>query len=963
MSLKFMPLKPIFLILLVLNCATTGFTQTRPKGQPESASTPQAPSRQGVTTESTWSFLSLEACGIETFLKKYPTADGRGTIIAILDDGVDPGLAGLLKTSEGKPKIIDVQDFSGTGNLYWTRATRNGNELLDSTAKNVVLSGLENIKAYNDIYFYAALDEKRFQNGLEDLNFNAKQDDIFGVVVFEDEPGHWSAVVDGDADKDIKLEPVLTTYRERRDLFRFRAASSDTIADTRYLSGAVNIFPDEKRINLYFADGGHGTHVAGMAAGYSIDAQTGFNGVAPGAEVVALKFSDNTQSGITVSGSMKASYEYVVRLAHETGKPVISNMSFGIGSEIEGESAMDIWLDSLLDANPDVVVCISGSNDGPGLSNIGLPGSARTAITSGAALPDDTGRDLYGVNMSRPIIWDFSSRGGELAKPDIVSPGTAISTVPDYVMNDRYNGTSMASPFTTGCCAVLISAMQQQFPGYKPDAYLIKRALQMGAKPLAGYTPLDQGAGMINVPRAFEYLSGWHRKGTAPREYVVEAHMPASNVRGTSAYYRSGIFPQGADRTTFHIKPIADKGKKTREEILGFNAYVLRSDASWLEPIQSSIYRRGIGQLEVSVRYDEKQLTKPGLYVGKVLAYPKGIAGEPVPEFELWNTVIIPHRFQESNAYTIHLDNFTMRGSELRREFFKVPAGAAGIRFTLERHGDKVISGTLFDNDGRGFAGLNIPKDRTLTTKMITGEEVPGGVIELVLKGGLGDEDEKEGTFELTVEVFPVDIKVSLNTINERGEAKAIVSVKNASPKEIDLDFTAGIEGYERLIDTVIKGTDEFLLPFRVNAGDETVVFVVELSRKDYNLFTDIALQILGPNGEAIVNNAFDERSAKAEMKLHAKDTTEYHLHFRGGLAVPNRGDSFRLLIRERRLLEKGLELRADPSNVELAPSQEERFRVFSTQPQHDIPLGYNLYGSINGKLKNGEKLVVPLSF
>lgn len=935
---------------------------TRPKGQPDPAPNTPVQPRKGVTTESTWSFLSLEACGIETFLNKYPTADGRGTIIAILDDGVDPGLAGLLKTSEGKSKIIDVQDFSGTGDITWSRSMRNASELLDSVGRTIVLRGLDRIAAYNNVYYYAALEERRFQNGLEDLNFNGKQDDVFGIIIFEDKPGHWSAVVDGDGDRDISTEPVLTTYREKRDLFRFRASQKDTNADTRFLSGAVNIFPSERRISVYFADGGHGTHVAGMAGGSSIDGQTGFNGVAPGAELVALKFSDNTQSGITVSGSMKSAYEYVVRLARETGKPVIANMSFGIGSEIEGQSAMDIWLDSLLDANPDVVVCISGSNDGPGLSNIGLPGSARTVITSGAALPDDTGRDLYGITMSNPAIWDFSSRGGELAKPDIVSPGTAVSTVPDYVMNDRYNGTSMASPFTTGCCAVLISAMQQQFPGYKPNAYLVKRALQMGAKPLPGFTPLDQGAGMINVPRAFEYLSGWHRKGNAPREYVVEARMPGRYTKQPAAYYRSGVFPRGEVRTEFHIRPEAAKEKKSREDILSFNAFTLRSDASWLQPVQSSIYRRGMGELEVAVKYDEKQLTKPGLYVGKVLAYPKGVAGEQVPEFELWNTIVIPHYFDESNDFTVHLENFSMRGSQLRREFFKIPSGIAGIRFTLERRGDRAISASIFDNDGRGFSGFSIQPDKMQVTKFITGDQIPTGVIELVLKGGFSDDEGKETLYDLTAEVIPLDVNVLAAAVDASG-AHADLAVSNAGTRQLSMELKASVEGYERTIDTVIKGTDTFTMPFRVNPGDDEIAFDVELSRKDYNLFTDIALMVLSADGEARVNTAFDQRECTAEMKVQAKDTAAYTLCFRGGLAVPNRGDSFRLHIRERRLFEKEPELRPDPSGVDLSSTEDARINLRSAPALPNIPAGYDFFGMMTGRIKTGEQVQIPLEF
>jgi hypothetical protein len=564
--------------------------------------------------------------------------------------------------------------------------------------------------------------------------------------------------------------------------------------------------------------------------------------------------------------------------------------------------------------------------------------------------------------MSRPVIWDFSSRGGELAKPDIVSPGTAISTVPDYVMNDRYNGTSMASPFTTGCCAVLVSAMQQQFPGYTPNAYLIKRALQMGAKPLPGYTPLDQGAGMINVPRAFEFLSGWHRKGTAPREYIVEAHMPGSKTKATSAYYRSGVFPQGEDRTEFHIKPLLPKQKPSREQMLSFNAYVLRSDAAWLEPIQSSIYRRGVGQLEVAVRYDEKQLTKPGLYVGKILAYPKASAlGEQVPEFELWNTVVIPHRFDESNAYTVRIENFALIGSQLRREFFKIPPGIAALRFTLERRGEKDISATLFDNDGRAFTGFNISRDRLIATKMVTGEDFPGGVVELVLKSGLADDDERETAFSLTVDAIPLGTTITSASASE-GEAKAIVMMQNAGVRPIDLDLSGSIAGYGRTIDTLIKGADEFRLPFEVHPGDDEVVFEVELSRKDYNLFTDMSLQVLSPDGEARVNNAFDERHCRVQMKVQAKDTAAYMLYFRGGLAVPGRGESFRLLIHERRVLEKGPELRCEPHVVDLAPSEADQIRLRSAVLPKK-PNGYEFYGSLIGKLKGGDKIEVPLQF
>ncbi|EUB56221.1 Tripeptidyl-peptidase 2 [Echinococcus granulosus] len=63
------------------------------------------------------SMIPKREIGALQFLKSNPEYDGRGTVIAIWDTGVDPTARGLQITSHGEPKIIDFIDASGSGDV------------------------------------------------------------------------------------------------------------------------------------------------------------------------------------------------------------------------------------------------------------------------------------------------------------------------------------------------------------------------------------------------------------------------------------------------------------------------------------------------------------------------------------------------------------------------------------------------------------------------------------------------------------------------------------------------------------------------------------------------------------------------------------------------------------------------------------------------------------------------------
>lgn len=60
----------------------------------------------------------------DQFVANWPAADGRGIVVAIFDTGVDPSCEGLQWTSENKPKIIDIVDAAGGGDVDTSAVVR-----------------------------------------------------------------------------------------------------------------------------------------------------------------------------------------------------------------------------------------------------------------------------------------------------------------------------------------------------------------------------------------------------------------------------------------------------------------------------------------------------------------------------------------------------------------------------------------------------------------------------------------------------------------------------------------------------------------------------------------------------------------------------------------------------------------------------------------------------------------------
>lgn len=187
---------------------------------------------------------------------------------------------------------------------------------------------------------------------------------------------------------------------------------------------------------------GHGTHVAGLAAGSTV-------GVAPRARVIAVRVLDCNGDGEVADVVNALQW---VRVHHRSGVAAIVNLSFGVDLGDDGTS-IDREVQALIDEGV-VVTVASGNGDSAGRPIDACkiaPGDVPDALTVGA-----TGSaDFVSYYSNNGPCVDLYAPGGDRLRALESSWKDSDS---DYEFDV---GTSMASPLVAGYAALLA----QQQPG------------------------------------------------------------------------------------------------------------------------------------------------------------------------------------------------------------------------------------------------------------------------------------------------------------------------------------------------------------------------------------------------------------------------------------------------------------------------------------------------------------------
>ncbi|WP_324825684.1 S8 family peptidase [Sinanaerobacter sp. ZZT-01] len=236
-----------------------------------------------------------------------------------------------------------------------------------------------------------------------------------------------------------------------------------------------------------YDDDGHGTHVAGIAAGNGFVSER-FAGTAPAADIISIKALNGDGNGTT--SDILAAMQWVINNRRLYGIRVI-NLSLGVPTDpsyeedplIKGANAA---------VHHGITVVAAAGNNGPDRCTINSPATSPYVITVGAA-------DF----ASSPSVAPFSSRGptpSGVVKPDLLAPGVDIvsldATNPKgYVIQ---SGTSMAAPVVSGAAACLYAL----YPKLTPME--VKRILMRNTLPLQRTSSNAQGRGILNYEVFFD---------------------------------------------------------------------------------------------------------------------------------------------------------------------------------------------------------------------------------------------------------------------------------------------------------------------------------------------------------------------------------------------------------------------------------------------------------------------------
>ena len=340
-------------------------------------------------------------------------------------------------------------------------------------------------------------------NDLRQLGYTVEEQNTYYLLGQVHEPFE-GIVIDQDFDSSIQALPYgITRVRADEtwgdaDGSGVRLCVIDTGMDLDHPDLASNYVRGTRTIGTGGPGDqqGHGTHVAGTAAG-NLNGND-LTGVAPNADIyVSAVF----QGSSTTSQAILSGLDWCVQQNAQ-----VANMSYGGGSSNSStEAAYRAAYNSGL-----VMVAATGNS---GANSLSYPARYNTTIAVGATDSSDR-------------LANFSQRGPQI---DVTAPGVGVISARNGGGTVTFSGTSMATPHVAGAAAVILSA-DPSLSIEEVRSTLRNTAVDLGA---SGFDN-SFGAGRIDVRAAYESVSGGGNPDPDPDPDPGEPRLVVNNISGST---------------------------------------------------------------------------------------------------------------------------------------------------------------------------------------------------------------------------------------------------------------------------------------------------------------------------------------------------------------------------------------------------------------------------------------------
>jgi hypothetical protein len=648
--------------------------------------TPQTPPSAGTPRNNP--YMPIADTGAAQFTVANPAWDGRGVTIGIVDSGVTLDHPSLLTTSTGERKIVDW--------VTYTHPTDDGDPTWVSMQDQVsgatfTYMSVMYIAPAAGAYRIGLFNERDPNLGGEvgsDVNRDGNPAGSSGIFAVLWDTTTNNVYVDTNQNNSFADELAMTDYRVRYDTGTFGTDNPAT-AVREAMPFVVQTDGKNKFVNIGIVSAQHGSHVAGITAANAMFGGA-MSGAAPGAKLVSVRVC------LFIAGcTAHALIEGMIWVAKQGNVDVINMSIGGLPSLNDGNNTRAVLYDRLIEQY-NVQMFISAGNSGAGLNTIGDPSVASKVMSVGSYISKASWQANYGSDSTEADnLHGFSSRGPREDggfKPQIIAPGSAISTTPlwqgggpvpgTYVLPPGYsmlNGTSMASPQAAGAAALLVSAAKQA--GVQKQPAQIRQALTSSARFIPRYRAFEQGNGLINVGVAWNLLKTNIKTVDISSSVAVNTVLSgflANPGVGQGIYDREGV-AAGQSYTREYTFIRSSGGSKA----VTYNLSWVGNDGTFSPVGSIALPLNKPVKLTVAI-----SAASTGAHSALLNLDDPSTTGI---DYQTMNTVIAAEQFTAANNYTITKTG-TIGRNQTTSFFYNVPAGTPA--FKVDFSGPSATPGT-----------------------------------------------------------------------------------------------------------------------------------------------------------------------------------------------------------------------------------------------------------------------------